>query len=71
MVAPIIKQKPKAACLCNQPGVAHGVEKLTGFEDSYRVRVGDFRVIYHEIRDAVLIVTVVRVAHRKEAYRRP
>ena len=34
-----------------------------------RLRVGDYRVVY-EVRDDELIVLVVRVAHRREAYRR-
>ncbi len=34
-----------------------------------RLRVGDFRVMY-EVRDDELIVLVVRVAHRRDAYRR-
>jgi len=38
-------------------------------EGHYRLRVGDYRVIYC-IRDQVLIVVVVRVGHRKEIYRR-
>lgn len=45
-----------------------GVEKLSGSEDSYRVRVGDYRILY-EIRDKVLLVVVVRIRHRREAYR--
>ena len=45
-----------------------GVEKLSGSEDSYRVRVGDYRILY-EIRDKVLLVIVVRIRHRREAYR--
>ena len=45
-----------------------GVEKLSGSEDSYRVRVGDYRILYG-IRDAVLLVIIVRVRHRREAYR--
>lgn len=35
-----------------------------------RIRVGDYRVVY-EIRDEELVVLVVRVAHRRDAYRRP
>ena len=35
-----------------------------------RLRVGDYRVVY-EIRDEELVVLVVRVAHRRDAYRRP
>jgi mRNA interferase RelE/StbE len=44
-----------------------GCKKLKG-RDAYRIRVGDYRVIY-EIHDDVLIVLVVRVAHRREAYK--
>lgn len=34
-----------------------------------RLRVGDHRVIY-EVRESILVVLVVRVAHRREVYRR-
>jgi mRNA interferase RelE/StbE len=38
-------------------------------EDSvYRVRVGDYRIVY-EVLDAVLLIHVVRVGHRREVYR--
>jgi len=33
-----------------------------------RLRVGDYRVVY-QIEDAKIVVTVVRVAHRREVYR--
>ena len=46
----------------------NGVVKLTGEPDLYRVRVGDYRVIY-TVRDRVLLVLVVRIAHRREVYR--
>jgi len=46
----------------------HGVRKLTGSDDLYRIRVGDYRVVY-QVRDEELLVLVVRVAHRKDAYR--
>ncbi len=42
-------------------------EKLSGHE-RYRVRQGVYRIIY-EIEDARLVVLVVKVAHRREAYR--
>lgn len=45
-----------------------GCRKLQGSEDAYRIRVGDYRVIY-TVDDAVLIVAVERVRHRREAYR--
>jgi mRNA interferase RelE/StbE len=46
-----------------------GVEKLSGTSEKYRVRQGNFRIVY-EIQDDVLTVYVVRVADRKEAYRK-
>ena len=54
-------------------GLAHdprpaGCVKLTGADDAYRVRVGDYRILY-EIADRVLIVYVIRIAHRKDVYR--
>lgn len=45
-----------------------GCLKLKGNGDAYRIRIGDFRVIY-EIEDDVLIVVVVSVGDRKEIYR--
>jgi mRNA interferase RelE/StbE len=46
----------------------HGSIKLKGEDDLYRIRVGDYRVIY-TIRDDELIVLVLRVGHRREVYR--
>jgi mRNA interferase RelE/StbE len=46
-----------------------GAEKLSGGHDYYRIRVGDYRILY-EIQDKVLLVIVIRVAHRKEVYHR-
>ena len=45
----------------------YGYKKLKG-EDAYRIRVGDYRVIY-EINDDKIIVTVVMVGHRKDIYK--
>ena len=45
-----------------------GVVKLKGESDTYRLRLGDYRVIY-EIHDTVLRVLVLRVGHRREVYR--
>ena len=43
------------------------VKKLKG-RDAWRIRVGDYRVIY-EIHDRVLQVIVITVGHRREIYR--
>ncbi len=45
-----------------------GCRKLVGSEHDWRVRVGDYRVIY-EIADVVRVVRVHRVRHRREVYR--
>jgi mRNA interferase RelE/StbE len=48
-----------------------GSRRLAGkpAEQTWRIRVGDYRVLY-EIRDAALIVLVIRIGHRREIYRR-
>jgi mRNA interferase RelE/StbE len=46
-----------------------GVAKLAGGENLWRIRIGDYRVVY-EIHDDRLIVLVLRVAHRRDVYRR-
>ena len=47
-----------------------GVIKMKGRRrrDEYRIRVGNYRVIY-QINDDMLVVLIVRVADRREAYR--
>jgi len=42
---------------------------LTGEPSTYRVRVGEYRIVY-EVIDQRLIVQVVRIGHRREVYRR-
>jgi mRNA interferase RelE/StbE len=44
-----------------------GIEKLSG-QDRYRVRQGNYRIIY-EINDTDVVVVVVKVGHRKDVYR--
>ena len=45
----------------------HGYKKLKGVEDLYRVRTGNFRIVY-AIEDDKLIVYVVDVGDRKDVY---
>ncbi len=45
-----------------------GCKKLSGFENEWRVRVGDYRILYL-IDYAQQEIRVARVAHRREAYR--
>jgi mRNA interferase RelE/StbE len=44
-----------------------GCKKLKGYKDHWRVRVGDWRVVYI-IDDAAKVVSVTRIAHRREVY---
>ncbi len=44
------------------------VKKLTGYEDRYRLRIGDYRVIY-DVMDEQLVILAVGVGHRREIYR--
>ena len=46
-----------------------GRKKLKGYEDEWRIRVGDWRVVY-VIDDAAKLVSVTRIAHRREVYER-
>lgn len=45
-----------------------GCKKLVGSEQTFRVRVGDYRIIYDVHRNKLLI-HVIRVRHRRDAYR--
>ena len=46
-----------------------GCRKLTGSDDDWRIRVGDYRIVY-EIDDDAEVVRVNRARHRREVYRR-
>jgi mRNA interferase RelE/StbE len=46
----------------------NGIKKLQGDDNSYRIRVGEYRVVY-EIDDEILIVTIIKVKHRSEVYK--
>lgn len=45
-----------------------GVKKLKGFDNEYRIRIGDYRVRY-EINDKTLIILLLHCKHRKDVYR--
>lgn len=46
----------------------HGCIQLVGHENLYRVRIGDWRIIY-EVDDPESLVTILAVKHRREIYR--
>jgi len=45
-----------------------GAEKMSGFDNRYRFRVGDYRIVY-EIHDTVLLVLILAIGDRKGIYR--
>jgi mRNA interferase RelE/StbE len=45
-----------------------GVKKLKGFDNEYRIRIGDYRVRY-EVDDKALMVLVLHCKNRKDVYR--
>jgi len=45
-----------------------GTKKLVGSEHTYRIRVGDYRIVY-EIQEDKLVIQVVRVCRRKDVYK--
>ncbi|RKZ41824.1 MAG: type II toxin-antitoxin system RelE/ParE family toxin [Gammaproteobacteria bacterium] len=49
---------------CRSP---HGHKKLKGFENRYRIRIGDYCVIY-EVHDDVLLLIIVKVGSRRDIY---
>ncbi len=44
------------------------IKKLKGADGLYRIRLGDYRVVY-EIRDELLVVIVIKIGNRREVYR--
>jgi len=46
-----------------------GCKKLQGNENAYRVRCGDYRIIYR-VEDKKLIIEVIRIGNRKDVYKK-
>ena len=44
-----------------------GCKKLKGSKDHYRIRIGDYRVVYI-LDDSARVATITRVAHRRDVY---
>ena len=67
---PSARRRVQAAIelLADQPRPS-GAKKLVGGNGEWRVRTGDYRVVY-EVRDDVLLVLVVAIGHRREIYQR-
>lgn len=58
---------PHIDALADKPRPS-GVVKLSGASDIYRVRVGDYRIVY-EIQDVGLVILVLKIANRRDVYK--
>jgi len=56
----------KLDSLAHDPRPA-GCKKLRGYNDQWRIRIGDWRVVYI-INDAARLVSITRIAHRSKVY---
>jgi mRNA interferase RelE/StbE len=54
----LLKQEPKP----------EGSAKLKGSRDLFRIRHGDYRVIY-QIQNDILVIIIIRIGHRREIYK--
>jgi len=64
----LARLRPVLRALAEDPRPS-GVTKLSNEDNAWRVRMGDYRIIY-EIHDKVLLVLVVDVDHRRDVYRK-
>ncbi len=62
----IARMMPRLEHLAEVPR-PRGCKKLKGGDKEWRIRVGDYRIVY-EIDDTAKTVDVTRIAHRREAY---
>jgi len=57
----------KIQALAQEPR-PRGSEKLAGYDDRYRIRQGNYRIVYL-IDDRTSVVTIFKIGHRREVYR--
>jgi len=65
----ILPRVVKAIRALEKDPFPHGVKKLRNYEKSYRIRVGNYRILYTVFK-GILIIEIIRIGHRKEIYRR-
>ena len=66
-VADQLRIRARINSLADHP-LPHGSTKLAGADDLYRIRAGDYRIIYR-VQHGRLIVLIIRIGHRREVYR--
>ncbi|BCA78729.1 type II toxin-antitoxin system RelE/ParE family toxin [Desulfuromonas sp. AOP6] len=65
----VLKRLDQALLSLAENPVPVGIKQLAGEDPPiYRVRIGDYRILY-QIEDDVLVVLIVHIGHRKDVYR--
>lgn len=62
----VLRILAKIEALVDNPTLPQA-EKLSG-DEKYRIRQGNYRILY-QIEDDILVVTIVKVGHRRDVYR--
>jgi mRNA interferase RelE/StbE len=66
--AEVRQRVAKALAALSEEPRPSGVVKLRGSSNRWRIRIGDYRIIYR-IEDEIVLVTILIIAHRREVYR--
>lgn len=62
----IVKIQTEVLLLADNPFPA-GYKKLKGFKAMYRIRIGDYRVIY-TVHHQIITIEILKIGHRKDVY---
>ncbi|MBN1425445.1 type II toxin-antitoxin system RelE/ParE family toxin [Candidatus Fermentibacteria bacterium] len=65
---PVIPRVAEAVSALASNPLPRGARKLHGGERTYRIRVGEYRVVY-VVRESERVVEINRVRHRRDVYR--
>ena len=63
-----VRIKQRIDSLADNP-YPSGIKKIEGEDELYRLRVGDYRILY-QVKGRILLVLIVGIGHRREVYRR-
>ncbi len=65
----IIPRIINAVELLSESPIPNKCKKLIGSEHIYRIRIGDYRIIY-SIENNLLLIEIIRIGHRKDIYKK-
>ena len=65
----VVDRLQKAIGSLRETPVPKHTEKIHGYDHYYRIRVGDYRIVY-EVQKTVRIISVIKIGHRKDVYKK-